>query len=135
MRSTREKSRSSVPVQRQRQWSLVTYGAPHLTASHMAAFEPPSWAAQPTGRTSMLAHARADARADADADTASATAAAAAAAAAAASPIALNGRSYYVLGRNSDTCDVVVDHSSASRMHAALVHHTNGRCAPGVSKR
>jgi hypothetical protein len=80
----------------------------------MAAFEPPSWAAHPTAAVNMQAHPH-------DASAAST--------AAPAEPIPLDGKPYYLLGRNGEACDVAVDHSSASRMHAALVHHSNGRCA------
>ena len=34
-------------------------------------------------------------------------------------------RAYYVFGREAG--DIVLDHPSASRSHAALVHHQDGR--------
>jgi len=37
------------------------------------------------------------------------------------------GKKATVLGRNADVCDVVLDHPSSSRKHAAIVHHKNGK--------
>jgi len=39
----------------------------------------------------------------------------------------LGAKKYTVFGRNDEVCDVVIDHPSASRKHAAIVHHTSGK--------
>jgi len=39
----------------------------------------------------------------------------------------LGKKRYYVFGRNPEVCDVVLDHESISRKHAAIVHHTSGK--------
>ncbi|GLC44487.1 hypothetical protein PLESTB_000068100 [Pleodorina starrii] len=41
--------------------------------------------------------------------------------------IPVDFQSYYTLGRASDQVSVTLDHPSCSRVHAALVHHTDGR--------
>ncbi|XP_071965664.1 nuclear inhibitor of protein phosphatase 1-like [Antedon mediterranea] len=35
----------------------------------------------------------------------------------------IDEKTYYLFGRNSLTCDFVIDHASCSRVHAALVYH------------
>merc|ERR1711990_696387 len=37
-------------------------------------------------------------------------------------------KSHYLVGRNSDVCDIVADHASLSRVHAAILFH------PGMKK-
>ncbi len=34
---------------------------------------------------------------------------------------------YYTLGRAADQVSIALDHQSCSRVHAAIVHHTDGR--------
>lgn len=41
--------------------------------------------------------------------------------------IKLGEKDATVFGRFEAVCDIVLDHSSASRKHAAIVHHTNGK--------
>ncbi|KAF8059370.1 pin1 [Scenedesmus sp. PABB004] len=36
-------------------------------------------------------------------------------------------QAYYLFGRDASACDVPLDHPSASRCHAVLCHHTDGR--------
>ncbi|WIA15829.1 hypothetical protein OEZ85_012584 [Tetradesmus obliquus] len=36
-------------------------------------------------------------------------------------------QAYYLFGRDASVCDVPLSHASASRQHAALCHHTDGR--------
>ena len=35
----------------------------------------------------------------------------------------LDGKKYFLFGRNKDRCDFPLDHESCSRIHAALVYH------------
>mmetsp|Transcript_20876 Transcript_20876/g.45745 ORF Transcript_20876/g.45745 Transcript_20876/m.45745 type:complete len:257 (-) Transcript_20876:277-1047(-) len=74
----------------------------------MAKFEPPSWAGKPTPSTLFKVQSS-EGGGEHQED------------------IRLDEKSYYVFGRTKESCDVVLDHGSASRMHAAIVHHTNGR--------
>jgi NIMA-interacting peptidyl-prolyl cis-trans isomerase 1 len=41
--------------------------------------------------------------------------------------IDLGTKAYYVFGRNVDMADIVIEHPSASRKHAAIVHHKGGK--------
>jgi len=41
--------------------------------------------------------------------------------------IEIGKKQSYVFGRNGDVCDIILDHPSASRKHAAIVHHTSGK--------
>mmetsp|Transcript_23139 Transcript_23139/g.32041 ORF Transcript_23139/g.32041 Transcript_23139/m.32041 type:complete len:253 (-) Transcript_23139:71-829(-) len=39
----------------------------------------------------------------------------------------LEDKSFYLFGRNKEMCDFVIEHSSVSRTHCAIVHHENKR--------
>eukprot|EP00959_Pyramimonas_sp_CCMP1952_P027478 577563-Pyramimonas_sp.AAC.1 len=71
-------------------------------------FEPPSWAGKPTPSTLLMVYSNEGSGGHQE-------------------DIRLDDKSYYVFGRTKESCDVVLDHGSASRMHAAIVHHENGR--------
>lgn len=68
-------------------------------------FNPPGWAAQPTKSASLQVL---DGGAVAD-------------------TIAVDDKPYYTFGRDKGACDVILTHDGASRAHAAIVHHTDGR--------
>ncbi|KAH9086090.1 hypothetical protein LEN26_020485 [Aphanomyces euteiches] len=38
----------------------------------------------------------------------------------------VDSKPYFLFGRNALVCDIVLEHCSISRMHAALVHHNDG---------
>ncbi|KDO19458.1 hypothetical protein SPRG_15363 [Saprolegnia parasitica CBS 223.65] len=40
--------------------------------------------------------------------------------------VSVDTKSYFVFGRNALVCDIVLEHCSISRMHACLVHHSDG---------
>ena len=40
--------------------------------------------------------------------------------------IPLGGKHFFVVGRNTETCDIALEHASASRHHAAVLHHRSG---------
>ena len=65
---------------------------------------PPSWAAPPTHTRATLEVAKGDEALES---------------------LEVGGESMYVFGR-SLTCDFAIEHPSASRQHAALIHHANG---------
>ena len=65
---------------------------------------PPSWAAPPTQTRATLEVAKGDEALES---------------------LEVGGESMYVFGR-SLTCDFAIEHPSASRQHAALIHHANG---------
>uniref|UniRef100_A0A6V1P0Z9 FHA domain-containing protein n=1 Tax=Heterosigma akashiwo TaxID=2829 RepID=A0A6V1P0Z9_HETAK len=44
------------------------------------------------------------------------------------STIQIHGKGWYLLGRNPTVCDVILDHASISRKHAAILYHVSG-CA------
>lgn len=35
---------------------------------------------------------------------------------------------WLLLSRDASSCDIVLDDKAVSRMHAAIVHHHDGRC-------
>jgi hypothetical protein len=47
--------------------------------------------------------------------------------AASAVDIPVSSKPYYLLGREAELSDFVVDDANCSRLHAALVHHADGR--------
>ena len=88
-----------------------TAGVLTSCAGKMAKFEPPSWAGKPTPSTLLKVHTSEGSGQHQE-------------------DIRLDEKPYYVFGRTKESCDVVLDHGSASRMHAAIVHHENGRYVP-----
>lgn len=40
--------------------------------------------------------------------------------------VCIDKKKAYLLGRNANTCDIVLDHKSVSRKHAYLVHARDG---------
>jgi hypothetical protein len=68
-------------------------------------FKPPEWASQPC-REATLEVRRSGGAVDSH-------------------PI--DAQPWYVIGREASACDIVLDGGSASRQHAALVHHSDGR--------
>lgn len=67
-------------------------------------FNPPDWASQPCREATLEAH-HADGRVD---------------------RVPVDAQAWYVLGRDAGACDVALG-GGASRQHAALVHHADGR--------
>lgn len=79
-------------------------------------FEPPTWAAEPVPGTSLTIispHVSGETYPPNPVEPVT---------------VPLDTKSFYVFGRNADLCDIHLAHGSASRIHAALVHHSNKRC-------
>ncbi|GMH40764.1 hypothetical protein BSKO_08668 [Bryopsis sp. KO-2023] len=72
----------------------------------MTGFEPPPWAAQPSRTISLEVY-----EGDKHTET-----------------LRVDEKPFYVFGRDATLCDVTHQHDSVSRMHAAIVHHKDGRC-------
>lgn len=72
----------------------------------MGGFEPPEWAAQPSQAVTLevFKEGRQMGR------------------------VRVDEKPFYVFGREASHCDVTHDDDSVSRMHAAIVHHKDGRC-------
>mmetsp|Transcript_48159 Transcript_48159/g.92058 ORF Transcript_48159/g.92058 Transcript_48159/m.92058 type:complete len:282 (-) Transcript_48159:120-965(-) len=78
-------------------------------------FEPPTWAAEPVPGTSLTIispHVSGETYPPNPVEPVT---------------VPLDTKSFYVFGRNADLCDIHLAHGSASRIHAALVHHSNKR--------
>lgn len=71
-----------------------------------ANFKVPDWAADPTDKGAHLEVMKDDAIVES---------------------IDLGQKPYYVFGRNADMADIIIEHPSASRKHAAFVHHKGGK--------
>jgi hypothetical protein len=68
-------------------------------------FKPPDWASQPCREATLEVRAP-----DGGVET-----------------LPIDMRPWYTLGRDADACDIALAGPRASRLHAALVHHTDGR--------
>lgn len=72
--------------------------------SSIKSFKPPRWAAIPKQRLKLVVHRGKELVKE----------------------LPIHKKSYYTFGRNGAAADIVLDHKSISRVHAALVHHKNG---------
>jgi len=72
----------------------------------VATFKVPDWAAEPTDKSARLEVMKDDKMVES---------------------IDLGQKAYYVFGRNVEMADIVIEHPSASRKHAAVVHHKGGK--------
>lgn len=70
----------------------------------MPGFKPPQWASQPCRMASVEIRA-----------------------AGGTESIPIDGKAHYTFGRDATGCDVELPHPSCSRVHAAVVHHEDGR--------
>eukprot|EP01112_Ceratiomyxa_fruticulosa_P000850 TRINITY_DN1078_c0_g1_i1.p2 TRINITY_DN1078_c0_g1~~TRINITY_DN1078_c0_g1_i1.p2 ORF type:complete len:256 (-),score=55.17 TRINITY_DN1078_c0_g1_i1:303-1070(-) len=77
------------------------------SSEQVAPFKPPAWATPPSPSCTAVLSVQ---KSGEEVDT-----------------IDLAGKPFTVFGRHADVCDVVLDHPSVSRKHAAMVFHTDGR--------
>jgi hypothetical protein len=71
----------------------------------MGGFKPPEWASQPCREATLEVHGPGGS----------------------VDRVPVDAQPWYVVGRDASTCDIMLEGSHASRQHAALVHHNDGR--------
>lgn len=79
---------------------------PPQTEEKVQSFKEPEWTAEPTYTEARLEVFKSDEKID---------------------TVPLGAKKYIVFGRSPEVCDVLLDHTSISRKHAAIVHHTSGK--------
>eukprot|EP00873_Tetraselmis_striata_P040608 jgi/Tetstr1/460872/TSEL_006030.t1 len=72
----------------------------------MPGFRPPEWAAQPCRMATVEVRSESSSSIERH---------------------EIDGKAHYTFGRDATSCDIELRHSSCSRMHAAVVHHEDGR--------
>jgi len=85
--------------------STITPPAP-VTEEKLQPFKEPDWTAEPQHTDARLEVFKNDEKIDS---------------------VPLGAKKYTVFGRSEEVCDVVLDHTSISRKHAAIVHHNSGK--------